>query len=551
MRRLRYVWSEWLLFILWALLVNAVNVWFIGPLVQDYTILGVCSVFAMAALWLTSIPARFRRRWISFTIFSMLLGSGLASLAFYPLLRRIELGFLMALGLFLIAWLFGKIRISSLVLTIIALVGANALLPVTEWPFLTHFKVTYHGKADLLPTDLSALPFDVITTQSGKHEIVTLENQLETKAQIQQAISAAGSYPDELKNVIRGFHHRYELVVISDQNGRFSQHPASPAEIAEVNPNQLMESIFPFDRAYWAVENGHVYQYSVPTATPQQMTVLANAPAAYPSSVLSLAEATENAEMNDWKKVLQTLQVHPDIAPFAIQGGFLNGSFHGHTIHLPVDSAVILAEGSFTGRGTHQLLLEGANELQIVSLDVAGARITTTYRGPAASPLPNDIRTGFIDNSGKQAIFVNDVPAYILQANAQGVLKRVYTAPNESLRFEGSAAFAKGQAPEILTNDPSFMRDAPTRYFTSYTYSHGQLIRNWRVYHTNVVNVHTVQFEPNGPTYVVAGIFATGKFLVLERHYLPVVPVTAGLLALSVVIGWVLRWRSRGGERRG
>lgn len=44
-------------YIVWAVLINALGVWIIGPLVKDLAIYGVLAVVVLAILWLTvSIP---------------------------------------------------------------------------------------------------------------------------------------------------------------------------------------------------------------------------------------------------------------------------------------------------------------------------------------------------------------------------------------------------------------------------------------------------------------------------------------------------------------
>lgn len=98
--------------------------------------------------------------------------------------------------------------------------------------------------------------------------------------------------------------------------------------------------------------------------------------------------------------------------------------------------------------------------------------------------------------------------------------------------------------PEIITDDPSYIRNSPVRYFTSYTYRDGQLVRNWRVFKTNLVNVNAVQFTPGGPQYIVASNYGTGELFVLKRHRWPVVPAASVLLGITIISGWWLRLKA-------
>ncbi|MCL6445742.1 MAG: hypothetical protein K6T83_20220, partial [Alicyclobacillus sp.] len=285
------------------------------------------------------------------------------------------------------------------------------------------------------------------------------------------------------------------------------------------------------------------------STTPLELTRMALDSANEPADVVALAARAEHLELTDWRQFLQSMGVSWQRPPLIVQGHVLTGRFDGRSIRAHVAGDEIIGYGSFTQAGTHQALIEGPNILQIVSLDTPNGAVISTYRGPASAPIPNDVKVGAVDNSGKDVIFVNDVPAYILQANRNGSWQRLYTATSATFRFEGSVRFANESTRELITDDPSYMRNNPTRYFTSYTYrvvdGKGELVRNWRVYHTNVVNVTPIQFTPNGPTYIAADIYATGEVLVLLRHHWPVVPLTSGALACTIAYGYLLRGLSR------
>ncbi|MCL6548148.1 MAG: hypothetical protein K6T30_04470 [Alicyclobacillus sp.] len=538
---------DWLPYLLWAVFVNACNVWLITPLAQDYAVLGIICIFIIVTAWLTSIPAAARKKWISFTVFSLLAGQAFSALAFYDWAPRVKLSIVAGVGLMLVAWAFGRVRWLPLAVSCVGLWLANLFLPLADWSFLSHFRIAYYGRENVLPSDILALPFVTVSTPGGR-AVITLTRAKEDRTDVEQAVTGAGSSPDDLANVIQSFGHRYTLVEVRLENGRFVQSPATPEEIAQVDPNQLVSTFFPFARAYWTVEHGQVIQYMANSLSPAQLTRLANAPAGYPANVLALAKRTEQQELVDWRHLLDQLGVHPSVAGLSVQNGRLTGRYSGRVIDVPVRASAVIGIGSFTAPGTHEALLEGANELEVVSLDAGSGRVVSSFQGPPGQPLPNDIRFGEIDGSGRDFIFVNDQPAYILEATARGSWRRVYTAPNASLRFEGSVLWPPDRTPEIITDDPSYVRNVPTRYFTSYTYRGGQLYRNWRVYHTNVVNVEPVQFSDGGPVYIVAAIYSTGKFVILKRHFIPVVPITAVILGLVIACGWVIRIRRRGGS---
>jgi len=551
MKRFRKQGFSFATYVVWALFVNALTMWIVNPLVQDFAVLGVVAVFAITVIWLTSIPREVRKRWIMFTIFSLLVGQGLSNILFYPFARKIIFGLIMCIGLFVIAYFVTRIRGWMLAGTILVLVGANAWLPLSEWPFLTHFNVSYYNQLSMAPSDIPTLPFVPIQTSDGGHALITIERTTPSTASLLKSATQATTSPDALSAVLRSYRDRYQFVEIKQQaNGRFATINPTTADLAQVDPLELTSSFFPFTRAYWLADGGHMLQYMGPAQSAQQATELALEPANYDANMRSFARLTAEAEQTSWDQALQQLGVSAAPPNLQIVDGVLRGRFAGHDVAVKVDGAAVIGTGSFTSPGAQQILVQGANELQIVDVNNVASKVLTTYHATPEMPLPNDIVVGPLENKGIDAIFVNASPAYILQASADGRLKTAYVAPNPSLRFEASVAFPADKTPEILTDDPSAMRDIPTRYFTSYTYSHGNLKRNWRIYRTNIVNVRSMQFAKNGPSYVVTGIYSSGQFLILKRHDYPVLPIAATLFGLTILAGWILKWRQRGGRPR-
>lgn len=543
----------WALYLFWAIFINVVNEWMIIPLAEDYAIFGVTAVVLLILLWLTSIPTSQRRRWITFTLYSLLLGYGLSKISYYPLVPRIGLGLIMTLGLFSLTWFYARVKVSYLALSGFVLFLASSWLPVGEWPFLTHFSVAYYGRMSLQPSDFSALPFASIRTATGT-AVVTVENIDVNKLNFERAAVSAKESPTALQDFLQNYSHLYHFVTIASQNGHFSTHPTTASELAEIQVNDLINSFYPFEQANWRLLDGAVVQYMSPSVTPDVLAQMINEPANLPTNAVALGGAVEQQEIQNWTTLLTSLGVQPVQPELAIVNGYLEGSYGGRTIHLLVPDSKIVGYGSFTANGLHQVLLQGENRFDVVSLDTAPGQLATTFTGSSDQPLSNDVIVGPLTNSGPDAIFVNASPAFILQASG-GQWSMRYTAPNPYLRFEAAVRFKGTQTPEIVTDDPSYIRNAPTRYFTSYTFregsKQGQLVRNWRIYHTNLVNVHPVQFQSGGPQYLTAAIYGTGKFLILRRTNLPLLPIAIILLGLTLIVGWGLRLAAnKGGIRR-
>lgn len=549
MNRTNRLRPNWLLFLLWSLFINVFTLWVVDPLVEDYSILGVVALFCIGGIWVVSIPRQWRKKWLTFTLFAVFLGTGFNSLSFFPPGHRLTWTILMSIAMIIAAFWYARIRVLPMVLSAILLAVCNMWMPFEDWTLLTHFKISYYGKAGLNPMDMPSLPMVVTTRANGTKAIVTLSSYTETKSDVEQAVSTAGVTANDLHNVIQSFNHRYTLIEVGLHDGKFTEAPANPNDLSNLNPVGLYSSFFPMSVAHWAVQsNGNVLQYTVPTLTPLQSEQLTNDAADYPANLLALSETVQSKNTAHWNSLLTQLGVSAKRG-LQVESGRLTGEWNGRVIDVPVQSTTLIGTGSFTAPGRQQALLEGANRLQVVDLDTGSGQLVSTFVGSLSSPLSDDIRIGPIDNSGQDVIFVNESPAFILKASASGNWSTLYTAPaNSSLRFEGTAVFGSDKTPEIITDDPSYMRPTPIRFLSSYTYRNGQLIRNWRVYRTNVVNVYPVQFANNRPTQLVLSIYNEGKFFILSRHFIPVVPITSGLFALSVLIGFILRIR-KGGKR--
>ncbi|MCL6515663.1 hypothetical protein [Alicyclobacillus sp.] len=529
-------------YLLWAVFVNLVDVWFIRPLALDGSVYGVLAIALLACLWWTSIVPEARRRFVTFTLFALLMGEGMDRLAARPLAAALALGLVMVLGLCVLARIVGRVRPAALLLCTIALAGMNAWLPLDQWAFLTHFRVVYHTRVGFDPADLPALPLEVVQTDHGQ-AVVTLANVTETQQEIQrEALEATGS-PGALGEMLRDFGHRYAYVQLAPSGGGLALTPASPDTLARLDLTPFIAPFFPFVRADWILDGDRVLQYMGPAADARDLTRMALSPADAGAAVTGLGNTVQAEEARQWQQVLGALGVQ-EKPRLVVEDGVLRGQWQGKSIHIPVDGSTIVGQGAFTAPGAHEVLVQGVNRLQIVSLD--RGEVVSTYRGPADNPLPNDVVVGPVDNTGRDVIFVNGQPASILSAE-HGMWRTLYTAPNDSLRFEGSVRFPGDGLPEILTDDPSWLRDSPVRYFTSYTWRDGQLVRNWRVFQTNVVHVQTVRFSPQDPPELVLTLYGSGHIFVLRRHFVPVIPAAAVVLAAVIVAGWGMRWRRRGG----
>ncbi|MDP9729795.1 hypothetical protein ACOJUR_07385 [Alicyclobacillus tolerans] len=532
----------WIVYLLWALFVNAMNLWVVKPLVEDFALLGVLAVIVIIVLWLTTIRIQSRKKWITFTLFALLLGQGISSVSFYPTGLRVLFTVIMLLGLCILAIWFTKAGWKTVLVSAAAILLVNLWLPYSEWPFLTHFKIVKYGKMSLIPGDIPALPWSTISTPQGP-ALVTFNRVLPSNAELSDLASQATSKPDSLYNLLQTAQHEYELMEILSDHGKAVVKPLPLSDLAQVSLWNLVAPTFPLSVSHWKIVNQHAIMYLTAPVSPASAAALGLEPASYSGNFLALAAQTWEQDQEQWNQLLSDANVTPANPPLQIQGGLLTGSWQGHTVQVPVKTQIILGEGSFTRPGANQVLLEGANLLQIVSL--TQNKVVASFHASLTQSLPHDIVIGPLTKGGPDAIFVNAQRAYILSVNSAGQFRTVYEAPlGSSLRFEAVLPSVGNRAPEIITDDPSAMRDVPTRYFSSYLYRDHQLYRNWRVYRTNVVNVEPVHWQP-GKVDLALSIYGTGEYLIIQRSYTPVLPVSIGIFIIIGLIGWGLRLNDR------
>ncbi len=536
-------WVLWLGYLLWAVFVNAVNVWILTPIAEDYGILGVVGVVLISVVWLLGLPTSTRRKWVIFTMFALLVGQGLSDMANSPSLRAVVLAVVMCLGLIALAAWVGKVRMRHLVVTAVALSAISAWLPFSEWPYFTRFMIVSSGDLPVSSTDFQSLPLAAVQTPQGQ-AVVTVKKVRETTTGFTQRVMNATSSTDELQNVLTSYNHLYELVSLSGSNSSVGLRMPTPEELSAVNPINL-DPQFPFTLAHWSVTGGRVYESFTPVLTPAQIAKVGLNPTAMSSELVVLSKQVQQEEQTNWDQVLSQLGVSPRSTGLQVVHGVLQGTASGLSVHVKTGEGQVIGFGHFTDPQANQVLFEGLNTLKVISL-ANGGTVVATYQGSAAHPLSTDVIIGALDASGRNVVFVNSSPAIIIQANSNGTWKQLYQAPNRSLRFEASVQFSGDKLPEILTNDISLMQPSTIRYFTSYSYQNGSLVRNWRVYRPGIAKVMPVQFSSAARVPdLLATVSGTGKFVVLKRHDIPVVPIASVLLALIIAGGYAMRLRER------
>ncbi|WP_026962118.1 hypothetical protein [Alicyclobacillus herbarius] len=520
--------------------INLLDVWLVRPLVDDLAFLGVVFVLLLMLCGLFSVPPQRRRRWVVYSLFSLCMCQGLAATTELPTFPRVLAAALCVLVLAVLGRLVGRLSIPLLLVSGLVLAAANAWLPESLWPLLTHFRVLATSKLPVDTGNYPVLPLAVVQTRDGKAVVTVTQWPNPTS----KSESLAASRAIRQGKVPPG-HLTYQYLQLVEDHGQIVEKLATPQALAQMPFSDLMGAFAPFDRSAWAVVDGRVLQYTVRTETSDEAVARALSPAQYSSALADLAAVADQAQWQDWQQALRRVGERPTPGWY-VQNGDLVGTYHGRAIRVHVDGELVVGTGSFTREHAHQVLVAGSNQLQVVSVDEGHGRVVASVRGPVANPIGGAIEIGPVGTSHRDAVFVNASPAYILYFTPDGRAKRLYTAPNENLQFLGSLRFPGEQYPEILANDRSWLRSSNTTYLTSYTYRDGQLYRNWRIFISGMANVRSVRFTAGGPDCLVAALAGQSRYVVLVRHDLPVQPLLVGVWVLVLAGCWVYRWRQRG-----
>jgi hypothetical protein len=508
---------------LWAIFVNLVNLWLIEPLVIDLAVLGVTLVLLIVVLWLTSIPQRHVRGWITFTVFALLLAQGIAGLTQNSSHRPLVWSIVLAAVLIGLTCWFGKIPLLRVLIPSMVLALANFVVPIQDWPFLPHFTVSFDDQIPLDANAFPTMPLMKSTTSSGG-AIVTMQNMGRQ----------SGSF----------LHQPFSYMEIFGESGRIRVKPATPEVLAHLNVNDVIGTSSPFFTIDWSVHDGHLEARMKSTLSSHDYALMTSTFVSAPTIITSMWGTTLATEAAQWHNALHQLGTTTVQPAFVILGGHLRGTYHNRKVDVPVTATHVVAQGSFTKAGAHEILLEGVNILQVISLD-NHPRVISTYHVNPFNPISGNMVIGPIDATNRDVIYVNGAGARILEVGPSGGWHQIYQAPNPNLRFLAAVKFPGERTPEILTDDSSYMRRSSTTVFlTSYTYREGQLIRNWRIYRTDITSATNERFTSTGATQLVVAL-GQRHIAVLRRHEWPVVPFTASMFGLTIATCWFFRLRER------
>ncbi|GAX92081.1 hypothetical protein [Effusibacillus lacus] len=551
------------------------------PLMLDLSYIGLLILAAATALGFFAIPRPHRRTFAVLSLLILLVSGGILNIYSDGLGWRFLEFPLMFLILGWIASSFGKIKWRYTLTVVLVLSVTQVVIPLSEMPFYGKFRVAYKSEGlDRRPI------FPVYPVAANGTDILTLGDLRKlTTDEIKAADPKGKKDPQAAAELSKKqLEHVDVLRFLTD--GGYTKRTATKMEMAQLPFTSFGLAGFPYYSSSWSVEKEKHKGSGV--TTEQEVVKQHFAPVDDPKDVLL-----------SFLNPLSVTAAMDERAGRALTESRKNWeSAVGKTSAPQYPGAAVVGVGKFLPGGGKQVVLLRNNELQLVEEPAAGSVIRSetpiaVYKGTWEQPIINNLAIGDIDGDGLDELLINGYeqdksmvwsqpnPARILKVKADGTgsgtgsasgsgtpptgqdsnssgqgafsgaqashqapaFEVIWESGKDSFRFE-FVQQRDGQKPLIVTQDPSLVRDVPTRYLTGYTWENGELVREWRVFKSNLL----FPFELDKDTWV-AGYWGEPHLYVLKPTSLPVMSMLAAVYGLLVLGGYGYQLMQRRGQR--
>lgn len=308
-----------------------------------------------------------------------------------------------------------------------------------------------------------------------------------------------------------------DILRFSQKDG-YLKHPATKEEVAALPFPSLALTGFPYYISSWTVNNEAVRQHFTPSVDPKRVLTSFFNPLSITAAMDKQAEDALSATRKNWSDAF------------------------GRSNSPAIPNGALVGKGKFMPGNDSQLVVVKNNEVQLIDGNNPSETPIAAYKGSWDEPVTSNLVIGDVDGDGIDELLLNTIPARILKLNANRTWNTIWESGTDSLRFEFVQPGVKaGSKPMIVTNDPSLVRDKPDRYLTGYTWQNGQLIRDWRVFKTNLL----FPFPIDNQTWA-SGFYGTPNLFVIRPLPVSLQTVLAGMYALLIVGGFGYQLLKRG-----
>ncbi len=515
----------------------------------EYSLLGVLFVLAASVAFIYAFPRGDRKVVVRFTLFSVMTSVGIASFASEPLVWRIiDFVVFLVLALILGGFLVG-VKTRRLFVVIIAITLLQVWVPLGDLSTLAYFDIRYIGHLASPDSQVPSLPVVAMPdpTRPGLQEIITLRGHRPVKSEAQDLIDMANADPAQatsILNALKELQNSYDVIAIRPGRLRLITHYATTQELSQLPFSSLGLVDFPFTTTHFLNVANRTRMYLSLSAGPGSLLSMLMSPGTVATSIANLSLQTVTAEQSNWKSVTGHSVDQTD--GLSIQNGYLTGTFNGVPVHFRTAGVAVLGVHHMlplSVGGGSQAVVEGNNTIQVVALPPARPHVIATMQGSYLHPLTMDVVFADLTGSHQDALLVNTVPAQIFQLSSTGSWQRLWVSGRDSFRFE--TAFKRPGGDLLIANSPSLMNAAKTRYLGGYLYRNGQLVRVFRVYHGNFVDLHTVHVSSASQTELLTSVYSHQEIMLLGPQVLPWLLLVEAGYGLALIVGIVRRVKGR------
>ncbi|MHB1628992.1 MAG: hypothetical protein ACYCVB_11585 [Bacilli bacterium] len=515
----------------------------------EYSVLGVLFVLIASVAFIYAFPRGDRKVVIRFTLFCVMTSVGIASFASEPLAWRV-IDFIVFLALALILGRFLiSVKTRRLFFVIVAITLLQVWVPLGDLSTLAYFDIRYIGHLASPDSQVSSLPVAAVSdpARPGLQEIVTLRGHAPVKSEAQSLINLANANPAHAASILsalKNLQRSYDVIAVRPGRLRLVTHYATAAELKQLPFSSLGLVNFPFTTSHFLTVANHTRMYLSLSASPGTLLSMLLSPATVATSIADLGLQTAATEQRNWRNV--TGHTVDQTAGLAIQNGYLTGVFHGAPVHFRTGGVAILGVHRMLPPSVssgYQAVVEGNNTIQVVALPPAKPRVIATLHGSYLHPLTMDVVFADLTGNHQDALLVNTVPAQIFQLSPAGAWQRLWVSGRDSFRFE--TAFKRPGGDLLIVNSPSLMNAAKTRYLGGYVYRSGQLVRVFRVYHGNFVDLHTVHVTSTSQPELLTSVYSHQEIMMLGPQVLPWMLLVEAGFGLTLIVGVVRRFKGR------
>ncbi|MCY0900731.1 MAG: hypothetical protein OWU32_00915 [Firmicutes bacterium] len=521
----------------------------------QYSYWGVLGILVVGTLLYVAFPRSERKRVLLFTGFCLLLGIGLSTVLFQPLVWRVVdyiVFVALALGIGTLALQLPVVRVLAVV---IGLTAFEMWVPFSDMPLVSAFSIDADVHPIAQPSLWTQVPA-VALEPAGKgfpRTIVTLaqatpsshDSRLEAMSLSRQGLdlaSAAAQHTLLLNSLA--------VVALSGHATGFSLTRATPEQMARVPVTQLGLTNYPLQTAYLTRGSNEYRLYETDTTNPATLLAMLLQPETLPLSTALLEEQSLQRSRASFASATgRAMQTPGSVSGWSLNGGVLTGHVYGHAVSVATKGVVVLGLAHLLpGHADKlpQVVVEGNNLIQVVAPSATGARVVATLRGTYRHPLTGAVSFADLTGNGVDDLLLDSSPAQIVSLSSTGQIVPLWVSPDPNFTFLAVYPQAKGDL--LIANAPATLSTSAAVYLGGYVYHNHALLRAFRAYRDNLVQVTTIAHPGSKRPDLLAVAAGSPSVLLLTPTSFPWLTLIDVVFGIVLLTGFVRQWQ--GGMRR-